>query len=151
MVLNLIDNHLSYRKKRVKVSGAYTSWRELLFGISQGSILGPWLFNSFLCDLFYFLEGKDLASYVDVTIPLSVNLTQKLVINKLKESSSIFSKWFYNNFMKVNSDKSHFLIANIDNNCIESEDVHELLVITTDSKLMFKTILINFAKRQVKS
>ena len=138
MVLNLIDNHLSYRKKRVKVSGAYTSWRELLFGISQGSILGPWLFNIFLCDLFYFLEGKDLASYVDVTIPLSVNLTQKLVINKLKESSSILSKWFYNNFMKVNSDKSHFLIANIDNNCIESEDVHELLVITTDSKLMFK-------------
>ena len=44
--------------------------------------------------------------------------------------------------MKINSDKSHILMsgnkktaANIDHNCIESEDVHELLVITIGLKL----------------
>ena len=52
--------------------------------------------------------------------------------------------------MEVSSDKSHFLmpgnkaIANINNNRIDSEDTHEFLGITIDSKL--KTISINFAK-----
>ena len=76
-------------------------------------------------------------------MPQNANLTQKLVINKLRDSSSIIFKWFNNNYMKVSSDRSHFLvsgnkkaIANIDNNCIESKDVHEDLVITIDSKLI---------------
>ena len=71
-------------------------------------------------------------------------LTQELVINNLEESSSILFKWFNNNYMKVNSDKSHFkmsgnkkAITTIDNNCIKSQDVHELLRITIDSKLTF--------------
>ena len=50
-----------------------------------------------------------------------------------------------NKYIKVNSDKSRLLksenkkaIANIDDNCIKSEDVHELLGITIDSKLTFE-------------
>ena len=53
--------------------------------------------------------------------------------------------------MKVNIDKSHLLISgnkaiiNIDNKCIESEDIHEVHGITIDSKMTQ-----NFAKRQAK-
>ena len=47
--------------------------------------------------------------------------------------------------MKVNSDKSQLLTSenkantNIDNNPIESEDIHELPRITIDSKLTLET------------
>ena len=42
-------------------------------------------------------------------------------------------------------------LADSENNYIESEEVQELLGITTDSKLMFENlILINFAKREAK-
>ena len=41
------------------------------YGIPQGSILGPLIFNIFLCDLFYFLEGVSVASYADDTTPYS--------------------------------------------------------------------------------
>ena len=57
----------------------------------------------------------------------------------MEETSFILFKWFNKNYMKVNSDKSHLLmsgnktVANIDNNRIESEDIHELLGITIDS------------------
>ena len=57
----------------------------------------------------------------------------------MEETSSILFKWFNKNYMKVNSDKSHLLmsgnktVANIDNNRIEFEDIHELLGITIDS------------------
>ena len=107
-----------------------------MYGIPQGSILGSLLFHNFLCDLFYFFEGTDIASYADDSIPYNANLTQELVVNVVEESYSIIFKWFKNNYIKTNNDSSHLLmsgkkaIANTDNNRIESEDIHESLGIT---------------------
>ena len=65
--LKLIHDYLSNRKQRVKVNDAYSSWKDIFYGVSQGSILGPLLFNIDLCDLFYFLEDLHIASYADDT------------------------------------------------------------------------------------
>ena len=54
--VKLTQQYLSNRKQRVKVGNAYSSWKEIFYGIPKGSILGPLILNIFLCDLFYFLE-----------------------------------------------------------------------------------------------
>ena len=69
----LIHDYLSNRKQRVKINDAYSLWKDIFYGVPQGSMLGPLLFNVHLCDLFYFLEDLDIASYADDTTIYTVN------------------------------------------------------------------------------
>ena len=45
--LRLINDYLSNRKQRTKIENTYSTWLDIIFGVPQGSILGPLLFNVF--------------------------------------------------------------------------------------------------------
>ena len=60
-------------KQRVNVNDAYSSWKDIFYGVSQGSILGPLLFNIHICNLFYFLDELYIASYADDTAIYTVS------------------------------------------------------------------------------
>ena len=121
---------------------------------STGIILGPLIFNIFLCDLLYFLEGVSVASYADDATPYTANKTNDLVIKEIEHFSRVLFKWFDFNYMKINSGKSHILFsgngnvsANIDNHTIISENKNELLGIILDSKLSFEDHINNLCKK----
>ena len=63
--LKLIHNYLSNRKHRVRVNDSYSLWQDTLFGVPQGSIVSPLLFNIFLADLFLILNNTEIANYAD--------------------------------------------------------------------------------------
>ena len=65
----LIHNYLSHRKQRTKINSSYSSWEEILFGVPQGSSLGPLLSNIFVSDLFSVLKDVEFASYADDNTP----------------------------------------------------------------------------------
>ena len=65
--IKLIHNCLSNRKQRVKIKDPYSSWKDISYGVPQGSMLSPFLFKIYLCDLFYFLGELNIASYADDT------------------------------------------------------------------------------------
>ena len=50
--LNLVYDYLSNRKQRVKINETFSCWKNIEYGVSQGSILGPLLFNIHLCDIY---------------------------------------------------------------------------------------------------
>ena len=152
--LKLIYDYLSNRKQRVKINETFSSWKDIEFGVPQGSILGPLLFNIHLCDLFYFLEDLDIASYADDTTIYTVKENKESVIKTLETSSVILFKWFENNFMKANSDKSHLLLSckqpstvTIDDTFIESNVKEVLLGIIIDRDLKFDDHVNNLCKK----
>ena len=70
---------------------------------TQGSILGPLLFNYFICDLLYFLEDFDIANYADDSTAYCACKSVEFAVNNLEQLSSILFEWLYNNYMKLNT------------------------------------------------
>ena len=58
--------------------------------------------------MFYFLEDSDTANYAVDSTPYCAGKNAKFVVHNLEQSSPILFEWFNNNYMKVNTGKSHY-------------------------------------------
>ena len=63
-------------------------------------MLGPMLFNIFICDLFLYTNDINTTSYSNDHTPDATSSKATLAIVKLERSSDSLSTWFQNNGMK---------------------------------------------------
>ena len=59
--LNFIKSYLKGRKQRTKIADTCSSWNDIKYGVPEGSIREPLLFNIFLNDIFYFTKNTKIA------------------------------------------------------------------------------------------
>ena len=77
--LAIICSYLSYRKRRIKINNVFSSWKDLVLGVPQRSVLGTLHLNIYLNDLFFFLK--------DISIRNSNVVNGRQVLQrKLKET-----------------------------------------------------------------
>ena len=139
--LQMLQSYFSNRKPTT-INDTYSKYCEILFGFPQGSILGPLLFNIYICDMFYDIDDCNIMNYADDNTPYA---SSSNLINKLEESTNNLFQWFRNNHMKANADKCHLLVTGnnevsvkINEFEIESSKKEKLLGISIDTTPSFE-------------
>ena len=144
--LKLILSYLSNRKHRVRIGSSVSEWLEMIFGVPQGSILGPLLFNIFINDLLYLIKECDICNYADDNTIYACDQDISVVIKRLEIDLNNAMKWFNCNFMVANSAKFQVIFLgtndntvglNINGTYMTSAESVKLLGVTIDRKLSF--------------
>ena len=151
-----MKSYLTKRRQQVRVNNNYSAWERIISGVPQGSILGPLLFSIFLHDLFLFVGNSDLSNYADDNTLYSCGNNLKEVKHTLRGDFQIVTKWFYENYMGLNSGKCHFMCLGkntenetyfFNNTEMKNRDEEKILGITIDNKLKFKSHVKNLRKK----
>ena len=142
--LKLINSYLTDRKYRTKINSWYSSFLDLLIGVSQWSILDPILFNIYISGLILFLDDDNLASYADDITPYVMKENALEVLKETEDKAGCVFNWISANYFKTDPKKSHFLLTsneqvnlNLDDLIIKTSKSEKFLGINIDHFVTF--------------
>ena len=127
----------------------------LFFGVHQGSILSPLLFNINIIDFFLIEHYRSgFSNYAYDTTPYNCENTFLEVISDLETTISNLFDWFCCNNFKVNPSKCHLFLSpfnlksiNIKNSSIEGSSTEEFLGVNVDSNFAFEKHINDLCKK----
>ena len=126
------NSHLKGRKQRTKINSFYIAFAKILFGVPQGSIFRPLLFNIYI----------DTANYADDNTPYACSSHLCSVKFKLQKNNERIFRWLYNNNLISNTEKSDLIVSTnkhleiqISSCSIRNKDSVKLLGIHISNKL----------------
>ena len=117
----------------------------LLSGVPEGFILGPLLFNIYICDIFFESpKNVDFTGYADDNTPYTYSSNLEEVLENLQGTLEQLVQWFSAYHLVANSGKCHLLTSSkiikniaISNTNISSEQKVKLLGTNLESRLNF--------------
>ena len=140
--------NLMHRKQKVQISNKFSLKRNVIAGIPQGSIDGPFFFTLFINDLVFFIQYNVLRNYADDNNLFAIGKNKKDIKSLLLLDFEILNNWFYENFLILNPEKVIMCLGkNLDDNevlnfnnlIIKSSKEVEILGIKIDKILNFSS------------
>ena len=106
---------LKDRRQAVGIDGKHSAFKENKFGVPQGSVVGPFLFNIYVRNLIRTLEqeGFSVHGYADdhqVSYSFQVDFQAAAIRNKVPRGMDLISRWMSKHFLKLNATKSQVIV-----------------------------------------
>ena len=109
-IYDWLDGYLKDRQKFGNVNGAKSDIRIIIYGVPQGSLLGPRLFSIHVNDLTDFVKSGILFMFADDTTIYCTGKNVEEVIDKLNKASSELYEWCMCNQLTVHTGKTEAVI-----------------------------------------
>ena len=115
IVLQWFRKFLTGRTKKVRINNSFSEILEMLFGVPQGSVLGPKLFNIYVRSQPKVFNSCRFvsSSFADDTNGMktfSLTFQYNVLKNDIEKCMKEITKWINMMFLKINPDKTEILL-----------------------------------------
>ena len=108
--LKWFESYLSNRQQRTVLNNSESSFKQIVCGVPQGSILGPLLFLVYLNDLHKAVNNSITYHFADDTELSCWDTDKKRLRNKINSDLNNIFTWLCANRLSLNTIKTEFLI-----------------------------------------
>ena len=115
VVLRWFTSYLLHRRQAVNIKGQISDFLDILYGVPQGSVLGPILFNIYVRNFINILNeaGFTAHGYADdhqIFKFFSIEFQYESICFSIPRCLEIIAHWMKASFLKLNSSKSQIII-----------------------------------------
>ena len=109
-MFDILCDYLKDRTQYVELNGVKSKTRVIVYGVPQGSLLGPTLFTIYINDLPDYINQGYVFLFADDTTFYSVGHDIEEVIDMLNNIGGQVSEWCKRNQLTIHTDKSEAMI-----------------------------------------
>ena len=157
IALKWFNSFLTERTQRIKIKNSYSDVVKLMFGVVQGSVLGPDLFNIYIRSLYSYIQPAQFSIYGFADdhqlMKYFVPVLQVKAFDGIDDCIQMINKWMNDFFLCLNPSKTKILIikppsindkiilngTHVSNSCIRFVKQAKNLGIIIDESLSMET------------
>ena len=118
-VFKWFENFLSGRRQSVCIDGKKSDFKENRYGVPQGSVVGPFLFNIYVRGLMKLMEieGFTAHGYADdhqFLFTFQIDFQASVIRRTIPSSLDLIGKWMSKYFLKLNPAKTQVIVFHPD-------------------------------------
>ena len=157
VALDWFKSFLTNRTQKVKIGDEYSDISQLLFGVAQGSILGPRLFNIYIRSLYKYIEPTkfEIEGFADdhqLVKHFILDLKTTALGDDIRNCLICIFEWMNDHFLCLNQSKTKILVVApplvkekviisgvlLEDSCIRFVETAKNLGVMIDSVLSFE-------------
>lgn len=124
--LQLFESFLKNRYQFVKINNEQSDLELVRFGVPQGSLQAPLLFNIYTNDVFQIELNGNIIMYADDQVIINRAKTISELFQKMNSDLANINTWTSNNHLQINPNKTKYIVFEMKNKSLDECSHHDL-------------------------